>query len=63
VKSLLNPDESKEQFRRSEEFMTGLKQVADIWRAAFKITERGMRRAYWVENDEDLKVFPWYGMT
>ncbi|KAL9130083.1 MAG: hypothetical protein Q9217_001642 [Psora testacea] len=43
----LNPDEIQTQFQQSRSFMDGLQQASDAFRAAFKITARGMARSKW----------------
>ncbi|OAF62082.2 hypothetical protein VC83_01612 [Pseudogymnoascus destructans] len=41
------------QFRRAESIKKGLEIAGNIWLTNFKITSRGMRRAYW---DEDGRI-------
>ncbi|KFZ15145.1 hypothetical protein V502_05761 [Pseudogymnoascus sp. VKM F-4520 (FW-2644)] len=41
------------QFRRTESIKKGLEIAGNIWLTNFKITSRGMRRAYW---DEDGRI-------
>lgn len=50
IVDLLNPDESKTQFERAHAFNDGLKMIAEIWRRAFVVVGKGMRRPYWAEE-------------
>lgn len=51
----LNPSRNLPQFGQTNSLKTALKEVGDAWRQAFKITERGIRRALWAEQPEDLE--------
>ncbi|KAL7810022.1 hypothetical protein V8C44DRAFT_123326 [Trichoderma aethiopicum] len=53
----LTPGTNLSQFGRTESLKNGLKLVADMWKAKFEITERGMRRALWAEKVEDLDSY------
>lgn len=44
------------QFRRSESVKKGLDIAGKIWQTSFKITSRGIRRAYW-DEDGDIQQF------
>ncbi|GAO17667.1 hypothetical protein UVI_02002270 [Ustilaginoidea virens] len=62
---LLNPGSHLPQFGQSESLKKGLKQAAEIWRAKFKITERGLRKSLWAEDPGQLQniresAFPIY---
>lgn len=50
----LNPSRKLTQFGRTEAFKKGLDEVGQMFRLKFHITERGLRRALWVEDSEDL---------
>ncbi|CEJ90970.1 hypothetical protein VHEMI06719 [[Torrubiella] hemipterigena] len=50
----LTPASHLPQFGQMESLKTGLKQAAEVWRLNFEITERGMRRALWAEDPEQL---------
>ncbi|KAI5464802.1 hypothetical protein BGZ63DRAFT_349967 [Mariannaea sp. PMI_226] len=53
----LNPGLNLSQFGRTESIKNGLKQVEGIWKSKFEITERGLRRALWAEDPEQLKDY------
>lgn len=55
IVSFLNPDTRMIQFGRSESFLGGLKLAVDMWKVKFKITESGMRRARWVDSQEEIQ--------
>lgn len=50
----LTPGTNLSQFGRTESLKNGLKLVADMWKAQYEITERGMRRSLWAEEVEQL---------
>ena len=50
--SYLNPKAELSQFQRSRSFIDGLEQASEIWKSKYKITARGMRRAYWIDDDK-----------
>lgn len=52
---LLHLDASKPQFERTHSFNTAIDEISKIWRSEWKITEPGMRRAYWREDPDDFK--------
>ncbi|RKF66864.1 DNA repair protein rhp41 [Golovinomyces cichoracearum] len=54
---LLKPRSDLPRFSRSESFKKGLHEISILWKTQFSITERGMRRALWAENEEFLKDF------
>ncbi|QUC23731.1 uncharacterized protein UV8b_07972 [Ustilaginoidea virens] len=54
---LLNPGSHLPQFGQSESLKKGLKQAAEIWRAKFKITERGLRKSLWAEDPGQLQNY------
>ncbi|ODA82192.1 hypothetical protein RJ55_00698 [Drechmeria coniospora] len=53
----LNPSSRLTQFGQAESLKTGLKQSGELWKARFKIRERGLRRALWAEDAEQLKDY------
>ncbi|KAK1836633.1 Rad4-domain-containing protein [Podospora conica] len=53
----LNPRPSLNQFGKTESLKTGLTEASNVFRAKFRITERGMRRALWPEDEEQLKDY------
>ena len=50
----LIPREDLSQFGRADSLKRGLEDVAKMWRNKFRITESGMRRALWAEDEKDL---------
>ena len=55
ILTLLRPKAEFSQFRRGESLRMGLDQAATMWRAKFNITERGMRRALWADDERDVQ--------
>ncbi|KAI1662165.1 Rad4-domain-containing protein [Daldinia decipiens] len=53
----LNPGTQLTQFGRAQSLKDGLGQVGTIYKTKFQITERGLRRALWAENEEHLKGY------
>ncbi|OAR02024.1 hypothetical protein LLEC1_01616 [Akanthomyces lecanii] len=53
----LTPGLHLPQFGQAESLKTGLKQAADMWRAKFEVTERGLRRARWAEDAAQLEQY------
>ncbi|KAM3532503.1 hypothetical protein MY4038_003981 [Beauveria bassiana] len=53
----LTPGSHLSQFGQTESLKTGLKQAADMWRAKFEVTERGLRRARWAEDAAQLEQY------
>ena len=53
--SALVPRASLTQFGRTESLRKGLQEAKDIFKRRFAITERGLRRALWAEDEEQLK--------
>jgi xeroderma pigmentosum group C-complementing protein len=51
----LNPRSSLDQFARTDSLKRGLQEASAMFKAKYKITERGMRRALWPESEDDLK--------
>ncbi|KAI4264682.1 MAG: hypothetical protein L6R35_007287, partial [Caloplaca aegaea] len=56
--SLLNPDENLPQFRQDESFRQGLEKASTYFRHAFAVTARGMSRAHWVEDPDNIATQP-----
>lgn len=51
----LTPGSHLPQFGQAESLKNGLRQAADVWKTKFEITERGLRRALWAEDAEQLQ--------
>lgn len=51
----LRPKSTLSQFGRSEALKNGVQETAAMFRMKFAITERGMRRALWADDEETLK--------
>ena len=51
----LHPKASGPQFGRSQALKSGLQETVTMFKTKFTITERGIRRALWPEDDEQLK--------
>lgn len=51
----LTPGSHLPQFGQAESLKNGLGQAGDMWKSKFEITERGLRRALWAENAEQLQ--------
>lgn len=51
----LIPRASLNQFGRSESLRKGLQEAKDLFKVKFTITERGIRRALWAEDEKQLK--------
>jgi xeroderma pigmentosum group C-complementing protein len=51
----LTPGAHLPQFGRTESLKTGLKQAEGVWKTKYEVTERGLRRALWAEDPEQLK--------
>lgn len=52
---MLHLDASQPQYQRTHSFNVAIEEISKIWRSEWKITEQGMRRAYWKEDPDDLK--------
>ncbi|KAB5583328.1 hypothetical protein GE09DRAFT_1211928 [Coniochaeta sp. 2T2.1] len=57
VVKFLNPPSSQSQFGRSESLKKGLLELAMTLKTKYTITERGMRRALWAEDPEQLRDY------
>jgi xeroderma pigmentosum group C-complementing protein len=53
----LNPPSNLSQFGRTESLKNGLQEVATMWKVKFTVTERGMRRALWAEDEAQLQSY------
>lgn len=51
----LLPRASLNQFSRSESLKKGLQEAKELFKLKFAIAERGLRRALWAEDEEQLK--------
>ncbi|KAH8884607.1 Rad4-domain-containing protein [Thozetella sp. PMI_491] len=54
---LLNPRSNLTQFGQTESLKNGLQEARAMFRGKFKITERGMKRALWAEDEAQLKAY------
>ncbi|KAK1773211.1 hypothetical protein QBC45DRAFT_101564 [Copromyces sp. CBS 386.78] len=55
-KSLI-PRASLNQYGRTESLKAGLQETSTMFKTKFQITERGLRRALWAEDEEQLKNY------
>lgn len=53
----LNPGTNLSQFGRTESLKNGLQEVAALFKMKFTITERGIRRALWAEDESQLRDY------
>ncbi|POR37283.1 DNA repair protein rhp41 [Tolypocladium paradoxum] len=53
----LNPGSHLPQFGQAESLKNGLKLSAEVWKTKFEVRERGLRRALWAEDQEQLKDY------
>jgi xeroderma pigmentosum group C-complementing protein len=53
----LNPPSNASQFGRTESLKKGLQEVATMFKAKYSITERGLRRALWAEDESQLQDY------
>ncbi|SPN99013.1 related to xeroderma pigmentosum group C complementing factor [Cephalotrichum gorgonifer] len=53
----LNPSRNLSQFGQTEALKNGLQEVGRMFRLKYQITERGLRRALWAEDVEDLSKY------
>lgn len=51
----LKPKSSLNQFSKTESLKKGIQEAKELFKTRFSITERGLRRALWAENEELLK--------
>lgn len=51
----LTPGSHLPQFGQAESLKNGLKQTAEFWKVNYEITERGMKRALWAEELDQLE--------
>ena len=51
----LNPRATLNQFGRSQSLRTGLQEAKDLFKRKFAITERGLRKSLWAEDEEQLQ--------
>jgi xeroderma pigmentosum group C-complementing protein len=57
VVKFLNPASNVSQFQRTETLKKGLQEVATMFKTKYSVTERGMRRALWAEDEEQLRNY------
>lgn len=58
TKQLINSalvGDGKSRSECNHAFNTGLEEVSKMWQAGWKVTENGMRRAWWADGSEDLR--------
>lgn len=53
----LNPASNVSQFGRTESLKKGLQEVATMFKLKYTITERGLRRALWAEDESQLQNY------
>ncbi|KAI1499525.1 hypothetical protein F5X99DRAFT_389740 [Biscogniauxia marginata] len=53
----LNPGTHLTQFGRANSLKEGLQRVGTMFKLKYQITERGLRRALWAENEEHLQNY------
>ncbi|OIW24831.1 Rad4-domain-containing protein [Coniochaeta ligniaria NRRL 30616] len=53
----LNPATNVSQFGRTESLKKGLQEVATMFKTKYTITERGIRRALWAEDESQLQDY------
>ncbi|KAI1444401.1 Rad4-domain-containing protein [Annulohypoxylon stygium] len=53
----LNPSTQLSQFGQANSLKEGLQQVGTMFKTKYQITERGIRRALWAENEEHLQNY------
>ncbi|KAK3332149.1 nitrilase [Cercophora scortea] len=53
----LNPRASLTQYGQAESLKSGIHEASIMFKTKFKITERGLRRALWAEDEEQLKNY------
>ncbi|KAI2628793.1 Rad4-domain-containing protein [Hypoxylon sp. NC1633] len=53
----LNPRPNLTQFGRAQSLKDGLQQAGTMYKTKFQITERGIRRALWADNEEYLQNY------
>ena len=52
---LLNPEPRNSQFQRHQYFVAGLNEVAVLWKDLFKVTSKGLGRAFWFTDPKELE--------
>jgi xeroderma pigmentosum group C-complementing protein len=57
VVKFLNPASNVSQFGRTESLKKGLQEVATVFKTKYTITERGIRRALWAEDESQLQGY------
>lgn len=55
TRNLLLPRSSLSQFARTESLKRGLSEVIKLWMIRYKVRARGMQRALWADNEEDIE--------
>ncbi|KAL2759474.1 hypothetical protein ACRALDRAFT_1074246 [Sodiomyces alcalophilus JCM 7366] len=57
IESCFRPRANLSQFGRMEALKDGLRQISNVFRAKFRITERGLRRSMWADDPELLSEY------
>ena len=60
MRKTLIPRASLNQYGRTESLKAGLQETSTMFKTKFQITERGLRRACWAEDEEQLKNVYFY---
>lgn len=55
TRKFLNPSSELSQFGQTNSLKTGIESTSNLWRTRYKMVTRGMRRALWAEDEEDLQ--------
>lgn len=55
MRQFLKPKPDLSQFGRAESLKRGLEMVSHMWKKRFTVTQRGIRRALWAEDAEDIE--------
>lgn len=55
TRRLFDFDKEKSRAECNHAWHAGMEEVVRMWKASFRITERGMRRAFWAESHADLE--------
>ncbi|RKF60524.1 DNA repair protein rhp41 [Erysiphe neolycopersici] len=55
ILKLLRPKSELSQFSLTQSLKKGLAELSFLWKTKFRITERGMRRALWIDDENNLQ--------
>lgn len=53
---MLNPNPNDQQFRRSWSFNEGLRKVSEMWKRRFRITNKGLSKPRWRDNEAIVEM-------